>query len=138
MKEKFGVTGVIFDEKNGKRYFLILHRVLNWKGWEFVKGGIDGEELPEEAVLREIDEEAGLMGVEIISRLSQKASWIAKGVKYNYTPFILRADMGAKIDLEQEIIEHDGFKWVEQQNVESYLTHEDNKKIFREVLKILG
>ena len=138
MREKHGVTAVIFDEKGGKRFFLSLHRVLNWKGWEFVKGGIDGDEQPEQAVLREIDEESGLAKISIVARLPKKVSWTSKGVKYNYTPFVLRGDMAEPVDLVQEVIEHDGFKWVEEPKVESFLFHEDNKRIFREVLGILG
>ncbi|HZX34524.1 MAG TPA: NUDIX hydrolase [archaeon] len=137
MQEKKGVTAVIFSEKNGERFFLILHRVLNWKGWEFVKGGIDEGEQPIEAVLREVSEESGLEKVSIVATLPQKISWTAKGTKYLYTPFILKADMDEPVNLEQEIIEHDAFKWVEEKKVEPFLTHEDNKKIFREALALL-
>ncbi|MCR4335036.1 MAG: NUDIX domain-containing protein [archaeon] len=138
MKEKHGVTAIIYDERDGKRYFLILHRILNWTGWEFLKGGIDKDELPEQALLREIDEESGLSQVKIISNLPQKFNWVAKDTKYVYTPFVLRGNMNEPIDLEQEIIEHDAFKWVEQNEVESFLTHEDNKRIFKEAIEILG
>ncbi len=138
MNVKHGVTGVIFDDRKGGRFFLILHRVLNWTGWEFVKGGIDGNESPENAVLREISEETGLEKVKLISQLPEKVSWTAKGTKYVYVPFILKGNMEDPIDLLQEIIEHDDYKWVEEKNVESFLTHNDNKKIFREALQLLG
>lgn len=136
MKEKHGVTAVIFDERYGKRHFLILHRVLNWSGWEFCKGGIDGSEKPVEAVLREVMEETGLK-VSILSALPKKVSWSAKDIKYIYTPFLIRGNMDEEISLEQEIVEHDGFKWVEQEKVPGFLKHEDNKKIFREAIGIL-
>ena len=137
MNEKFGVTGIIFDEKGGARHFLLLQRVLNWRGWEFVKGGIEGDEKPEAAVLREISEETGLDNVKMVCALPEKFSWTAKDTKYIYTPFILRASMAEEIDIMQEIIEHDGFRWVLQAEVENMLTHEDNKRIFREALVIL-
>ncbi|PIN85612.1 MAG: hypothetical protein COV47_01165 [Candidatus Diapherotrites archaeon CG11_big_fil_rev_8_21_14_0_20_37_9] len=137
MFQKFGVTGVIFDIQGSKRYFLILHRVLNWNGWEFVKGGIDEGEEPLDAVLREIEEESGLTKVFVVSQLPRKVTWIAKETKYTYTPFILKGDMNEPINLEQEVIEHDAHKWVLQEDVENYLTHEDNKKIFREALEVL-
>jgi 8-oxo-dGTP pyrophosphatase MutT (NUDIX family) len=135
--KKFGVTAIIFDEKNGKRYFLLLHRVLNWVGWEFCKGGIDEGENPEQAVLREICEETGLLSARIFSRLQSRISWSAKNLEYHYTPFLVKADMSEPIDLTQEVIEHDSFQWVEEEKVESMLTHEDNKKVFREALGIL-
>ena len=74
MQEKKGVTAVIFSEKNGERFFLILHRVLNWKGWEFVKGGIDEGEQPIEAVLWEDSKESCLDKGSIVATLPQKIS----------------------------------------------------------------
>ncbi len=138
MKEKHGVTGVIFSEKDGKRLFLLLHRVLNWKGWEFCKGGIDGDEKPEQAVLREIREEAGLSRVSIVSSLPQKFSWTAKDMRYIYTPFIVRADLDEPVVLQTGIVEHDSFKWAPEGEAESLLFHEDNKSIFREALALLN
>lgn len=137
MQIKHGVTGIIFDEKNGHRYFLILHRVLNWSGWEFVKGGIDKGESPEIAVLREVDEETSLENIKVISTLPEKVSWTADNTKYVYVPFILRGHMDELINLDQEVIEHDEYKWVRENEVESFLTHNDNKKIFREALEVL-
>ncbi|VVC00141.1 RNA pyrophosphohydrolase [uncultured archaeon] len=137
MRVKHGVTAIIFDERDGKRYFLLLHRVLNWKGWEFCKGGIEEGENPVEAVLREAMEETGLEP-RIVIQLPKKVTWTHAGMKYTYTPFILSASMDSKIDLQQQIIEHDGFRWVEESGVESMLKHEDNKKTFREALAALN
>ncbi len=138
MDTKYGVTGVIFDEVGGRRFFLLLHRVLNWRGWEFVKGGIDNGENPEQAVLREIDEESGLAKVKMIFALPEKVSWIKNDRKYVYTPFILRGDMGEPVSIVQDVAEHDAFRWVAEKEVENMLTHEDNKRIFREAIAILG
>ena len=74
MKTINGIAAIIFAEKNGERYFLLLHRVLNWTGWEFVKGRLDeGEERQEEkALLREIEEETGLKQLKIVKKLEEK------------------------------------------------------------------
>lgn len=138
MNEKHGVTAIIFDEQNNKRFFLVLHRVLNWAGWEFVKGGIDKGENPKEAVFREIEEETSLKKVTLIAELSEKYSWTANNTKYIYVPFIMKASMNQKISLVQEVIEHDDYKWLLEEEVEKYLTHKDNKRIFREALSIIG
>lgn len=137
MKTKYGVTGVIFDLKENQFYFLLMHRVLNWKGWEFVKGGIDKNETPEEAILREIEEETGLVKVNIISRLNKKVSWASKKIKYEYVPFLIKAETGEKISLEQEIIEHDSYRWATKEQAENLLTHEDNKKTLKEAVQFL-
>ncbi len=138
MNVKHGVTAVIFDERGGKRYFLLLHRVLNWSGWEFIKGGIDQGENSEQAVFREIDEEAGLTRLRMVGTLPRKVSWAVKGMKYIYTPFILKGDMAENVNLVQEVVEHDAYSWAEEGNVERMLTHEDNKKVFREAIGIIN
>ncbi len=137
MKTKKGVTAVVFDKKNDKAYFLLMHRVLNWKGWEFVKGGIDKNETPEEAVLREVEEETGLVKVAIISRLTRKIVWTHNGTRYDYIPFLIKANMEDKINLDQEIIEHDNHAWVDLENALAMLTHKDNKKILEEAVETL-
>ncbi len=137
MRTKHGVTGIIFDRVGGKRFFLVMHRVLNWSGWEFVKGGIDLGEAPEKAVLREVAEETGLGKITIVSALPQKVSWTARDTKYVYTPFILMGSMEEPVAIHQKITEHDSHAWVEEGKVESFLTHEDNKRIFREAIAIL-
>lgn len=138
MNVKHGVTAIIFDEQEGNRYFLLLHRVLNWRGWEFVKGGIDEGEKPEEAMMREVGEETGLKDPKLIGVLPQKFSWTSKGMRYVYTPYILRANMGEPVSLAQHIVEHDDYKWVDEKEVEALLTHADNKKIFREALSVIA
>ena len=58
---KRGVTGIVFSKSGQNNFFLLLHRCLNWSGWEFVKGGIEGSEAPEQAVMREIEEERNII-----------------------------------------------------------------------------
>ncbi|MEM4261849.1 MAG: NUDIX domain-containing protein [Candidatus Diapherotrites archaeon] len=137
MKTKYGVTAVIFDIKDKETYFLLMHRILNWKGWEFVKGGIDKNESPEEAVLREIEEETGLFKLNIISRLNKKMAWASQGIKYEYIPFLIKSDMNEKINLEQEIVEHDDYVWATKEKASDLLTHEDNKKLLKEAIQFL-
>ena len=38
------VQAVVYDIRNNKPYFLILHRILRWQGWELLKETLeDGE-----------------------------------------------------------------------------------------------
>ncbi|MEK6941650.1 MAG: NUDIX domain-containing protein [archaeon] len=137
MNTKFGVTGIIFDQVGGKNYFLLLHRKLNWSGWEFVKGGIEDGEEPQEAVLREIGEESGLLNIELVRKVAGSIEWHAKDTKYVYTVFLLRADKNEPVVLAKDIVEHDGYEWVEQGQVIGMLTHRDNKEMFKKALKLV-
>jgi len=137
MKTKYGVTGILFDKIDKNHFFLMLHRKLNWSGWEFVKGGIETGEEPKEAVLREIKEETGLLNVELIKKVAGPVEWFAGNTKYVYNIFLLRANKNDPIILATDIVEHDGFEWVEQQKVLEMLTHNDNKHIFKKAIKWL-
>lgn len=55
---KVGADAAVFDESDR---ILLVHRVDNDK-WGLVAGWIDPNESPQEAVLRELEEEAGLVG----------------------------------------------------------------------------
>ena len=53
---------VVFDGEK----FLLLHRVLHWKGWEFPKGHVEEGESEEATMKREIKEETGIEDLKII------------------------------------------------------------------------
>lgn len=137
MDVKFGVTGILFDQKESEFFFLLLHRKLNWRGWEFVKGGIEEGEEAKEAVLREIEEETGLKDVELIKKVAGPVEWRAKDTKYIYNIFLLKADKSHPVKLASDIVEHDGFEWVQEKRVSKMLTHSDNKEVFKIALKWL-
>lgn len=130
-KTKFGVMCVIFAEAGGERKFLLLHRVLKWSGWEFVKGGIDKGETAEEAGKREIREEAGLSRVELVKALEGKNEWQAKGVRYSYSVLLFRSDGDEEVKLQASPVkEHDAFEWVPERRVRKMLKYENTKRVF--------
>jgi len=54
-----GVIAVVIDNANN---FLIANlQSYNEGEWNLIGGGIDGDETPEEAVIREVSEEIGLV-----------------------------------------------------------------------------
>ena len=136
--QKRGVTGIIYAEKGGKRIYLVLHRVLNWTGWEFVKGGVEGTESFDEAVKREIHEEAGIENVTIVPGFFRLMHWESGETRYDYKVFLVKTEYTDKIILNEEFVEHNAFKWSDEKEVLKLLTHEDNKRIFREAIEWLN
>ena len=115
----------------GERHFLLLHRALNWRGWEFVKGGIDAGENVEDAGMREIKEEVGVESVQLQKKLKQKHKWLAEGVHYDYEVLLFSADMGEKVKLQTSPVkEHDKYEWVPQARARARLHYENAKKVF--------
>lgn len=140
MKTINGIAAIIFAEKNGERQFLLLHRVLNWTGWEFVKGRLDeGEEgLEEKALLREIEEETGLKQLKIVKKLEEKLAFVSgAGENRQNTVFLVEGNLDESLNLEQEIIEHDDFKWVKAEEALELISWPSQKKIFEAALKAL-
>lgn len=137
MKTKIGVEAVIFRKVRDQKEFLLLHRVLNWTGWEFVKGGVDSGEKPPTAIAREIEEETGIKSIRILEKLPDKKEWTAGDTKYIYDVFVVEVDFSEEVKLNQEVREHDDFKWCTAEEALQLLTYENSKKIFMEALGML-
>ncbi len=71
--------------------YLLFERILNWKGVEICKGGIDAGESAETAALREVSEEAGLSLAAVVPTESV--------VRYGFTA---NDDAGRKVRVERE------------------------------------
>ncbi|GEM_PF-323330 len=136
MQIKKGVTGVVFRFVNDKPIFLLLHRVLNWQGFEFPKGGVEFGEAHDKAVLREISEETGLKDAVIVCQLASGIEWLKKENKYVYDGFLVQA-FSKDVSLHQEVMEHDDFKWVNAGEAKKLLTHKENKMLLAKAVKFL-
>jgi len=66
-KRETSAGGVVFRMVNGRPLFLLIRD--SYKNWGFPKGHIEPNEPPEQAALREVEEETGVMGIELRSSL---------------------------------------------------------------------
>jgi len=131
---KKSYRAIIYDIKNSKPYFLILHRSLRWRGWEFLKETIEKGETSRQTLARGIKEETGIEEFKIIKRLDLQEKWKEDGINYIIADsFLVRANMKQKISLKQEIIEHDKYKWVEKKEALRKLTWPKTKEIFKNI-----
>lgn len=128
MKIKKGVTGVVYHPVHGQPLFLVLHRVLNWEGWEFPKGGVEEGETETQAVIREVIEETGLNGLKIKARLKTGMEWESEGTKYVYSVFLIEA-ASREVKLQTDVVEHDSFKWGTPWVAQFLLKHQENKDL---------
>lgn len=128
------VRAVIYDIKEGKAHFLILHRILRWSGWEILKETIEQGEALIEALERGIKEETQLKNFEIIHNLNKTEKWQKDGIDYEIAAtFLVKADADEKISLKQEINEHDGYEWVDKETAIERLTWPETKKTIKEI-----
>jgi 8-oxo-dGTP pyrophosphatase MutT (NUDIX family) len=126
------VRAIIYNIKDNKPYFLILHRILRWNGWEILKETIEPGENFEQALIRGIKEETGLNNFEIIRNLNKIEKWQKDGIDYEIAAtFLVKADMNEKISLKQEIIEHDDYEWAEKETAITKLTYSETKELIK-------
>lgn len=108
----YAVIGVIFN-KDGK-ILMFKREGEEWEtGWEPVKGGIHLEETEEEAVRREIKEEANLDDVKVLGKLEKynKASKPWKGGRLDIKSRVFAClYQGGEVRMGEP--EHVDYKWM--------------------------
>ncbi len=120
------VVAVLYDIKNGKPYYLIMHRVLRWHGWELVKETIEDHETNLETLKRGIKEETGLTDFKIRGTLGHSFEWIWGDFRVLVEDvFLVKVDMTKPITLKQRVIEHDSYLWADKQTAISKLTYKN-------------
>jgi len=132
MKYRKGIFIVVYRKENGRIFYLVMHRKLHWKGWEFPKGGIEKGETKEKTLARELKEEAGFFPEKIIEfnvngkyRYTKKFSDRRDYTGQTYSLFAVEVK-GEKASLDKK--EHDDYKWLDFEKSIKLLTWEDQKK----------
>jgi len=134
------VFAVVFF-KNKKYEFLLFHRKKNWKGWEFLKGGIMENENELKCLKREIKEETGSRKFRILHKTKYfiKYRW-SRGYRKDHRTFHGASGRVFVVQLSSKKIridksEHSGFKWLDSRQTLKYLTHANLKHAFKYVLR---
>jgi putative (di)nucleoside polyphosphate hydrolase len=110
--------------------------------WQFPQGGVDQDEAPREALLRELKEEIGTADVEIIAEYPGWISYdfpvtVAKkmypydGQKQRY--FLVRLKEGATITLDTKVPEFSQYRFVEVSKIIDVVSH-FKRAIYKRVL----
>ena len=106
--------------------------------WQPITGGIEKNEKPIEACIREIEEEASLhINIEEIKDLNYEfeISLVEDDLVIKKSLFMYR-DQNPALEIKISD-EHDDFMWVKLEEVREYLFWDSNKSTFRELHKIL-
>jgi len=139
------VVGVIlYKGKEGKEdEFLILHRTLGWKGWEFPKGGVERKDRFEDelALRREIREETGLSNIRILGRLPFfiRYKYPKKyASKYKHTGTVQSVYLVRSFDRDVRTKdEHDDYQWLPYKEARRTLKHTNHKRALDVAVKFL-
>jgi len=137
------VVGIIaFDGEK----FLLLHRVLNWSGWEYPKGGIDLGEEAIGTIGRELLEETGIPKYELVGLVDEyKFDDRVHNRDVFMQTYLVRVSSNTRINFDnqpkengEKLIEHDDFKWCFPEEAVKLLTHNNSKRSMKRAIKMLG
>jgi 8-oxo-dGTP pyrophosphatase MutT (NUDIX family) len=142
IEKKHYVGIVVFD---GER-FLLLHRLLNWSGWEFPKGGVEFKESELDAVARELFEETGIKKFEVLTKIDEFDFYDgAKKKNSLISNYLVKVSSNSKVTLNNAhvldgkiIIEHDDFKWFFPKDSIVKLRHKNSKETIKKAINFLG
>jgi len=130
------VEVIIYKKEDNRIYFLILKRSAQKGGfWQPITGGVEEDETYQEAVLREIYEEIGVVDIVDLIDINYTFEFLENNINY------LERVFGAKISPESHINiskEHTEYKWVDGQTaIKNFLKYPGNITGFKKLIKIL-
>jgi 8-oxo-dGTP pyrophosphatase MutT (NUDIX family) len=120
---------VVFRKRDSQNLYLVVSS-SDGANWVLPKGHIDPGETPETAALRELQEEAGVLG-EIVQRLS--ARQFKKRDRDAIAQYFLVRELGPAQAAEQRTL-----RWEEEEAASKLLTFEEAKAALREGAGIVG
>jgi len=139
------VSAVILSSKYPEKCeFFIAHRSDIKDAWQFPQGGIDKGESPQDALIRELQEEIGYSDVEIIAEFPEwisyefpnvisKKMYPFKGQTQKY--FLVRLKEDSLIDLRaHEFPEFEEYEFVSYEDLFKRVTY-FKRRIYRQVIE---
>ncbi|MBP02040.1 MAG: RNA pyrophosphohydrolase [Rhodospirillaceae bacterium] len=137
-------VGIVLLNAN-KKVFVAQRIDTKSAAWQMPQGGVEENESPHDAALRELKEEIGTNKVVVISEITKwlkyefpkdlkKSLWAGKYSGQEQKWFLMRF-MGdeKEINLDTEFPEFSDWKWVEIENVEK-MAIEFKRELYKEII----
>lgn len=134
MREKSAGAIVYRMDKGRVEYLLLLYSAGHW---DYVKGHVETDETEEETIVREVEEETGIIDLKIIPNFKEIINYFytKNGKKVAKEVVFFVAETRTK-DVKLSF-EHKGFKWLEFEKAAKQITYKSSKDVLKKADKFL-
>ena len=133
MSEK-SCGAVVFLKNSEAKYLLLRYGAGHW---DFVKGNVEPNESEKGTVIRELQEETGIVDARFIDDFREKIEYFYRRqgtTVHKEVVFFLAETRTEKVTLS---FEHVGYIWLNYQNAMEKLTFKNAKNILQKAYKLL-
>ena len=123
MKEAISSGVILFNEDNNVRRYLLLNYPTGH--WDFIKGGIEYGESPNETAIREAKEETGITDIEFIDGYKEQIEYFFRANNHDIHKkviFFLAKTNSTDVILSHE---HLNFIWLDYETAMKKLTYDN-------------
>jgi bis(5'-nucleosidyl)-tetraphosphatase len=125
---------VVFLKSSEAKYLLLRYGAGHW---DFVKGNVEPNESEKETVIRELQEETGIVDAQFIDDFRQKIEYLYRrqgATIHKEVVFFLMETHTEKVKLS---FEHVGYTWLNYQNAMKKLTFKNAKDVLQKAHELL-
>jgi len=142
MPKEESAGAVLFRLQGDAVHYLLLHYPSSGSApqsyWDLPKGHIEEGETKEETVKREVQEETGVAGIQLLDGFSEAIHyWFqseGKTISKTVTFYLARVEQ-EEITISKE---HIGYQWLPYEKALQELTYENAKQVVRKAHAFLG
>ncbi len=127
---------VVFLKKDNRLNYLLLHYEAGH--WDFVKGNVEPNESEKDTVLRELQEETGIVDALFIEGFKEKVEYFYRrqgATIHKEVIFYLMETHTERVELS---FEHVGFVWLDYQHAIEKLNFDNAKNVLQKAHDFLG
>ena len=127
---------VVFLKKDAQINFLLLHYEAGH--WDFVKGNVEVGEGEKETVLRELQEETGIVDAQFIEGFKEKIEYFYRRQGATIHKQVIFFLMETHTEKVQISFEHVGYTWLNYEQAMEQLTFKNAKDVLQKAQTFLS
>ena len=134
MPREISCGAVVFKKNQEVNYLLLRYEEGHW---DFVKGNTEPNESEKDTVIRELEEETGIIEAQFIEGFREKISYFYRrggNTVYKEVVFFLTQTRESRVVLSSE---HVGYKWLSYQKATERVTFDTAKSILKRAHQFL-